>query len=134
MSSLATASLGDSTRFPYGIQDHCYVASGVADVLPVRSGVVFVNGTAADLMTLALPKAGYGYGLVSEGLGEVRDDGKHLLIILATAFIDTITTPAGGINGTLHIITFTAVVGNFVELISFNGTWYVLASKGATLS
>lgn len=85
-------------------------------------------------MTLPLPKAGVYFPSVPGSLGDPQDDGKELMVVSTTAFAHTITTPAGGINKTLHIATFGAAVGNWVQLKAFGGTWYVVGSLGVTLS
>lgn len=135
MSALAQPTLGAPSRWPYGAPYNPVVAKGAADALPVSDAVVMVTATGVDAMTLALPKAGT-YGLIPGGnaLGEPADDGKRLLVYLTTAFIHTITTPTNGINGSKHLVTFTAVVGNFIEFLAFNGTWYVVAQLGATIT
>ncbi|SRR6266436_4565299 len=136
MSFLGQPLLGVATRYPYGLCKNPVVAAGAADVLPVADADVFVTRAGVDAMTLAGPKAGvYPAGTaVMQALGDPQDDGKRLRVVVTTAFAHTITTPAGKINGTLHIITFTAVVGNFVELEAFNGSWYVVGQQGATLT
>lgn len=136
MSFLGQPILGQATRFPYGVCKNPVKASGSTDALPVADADVFVTTAGVDAMTLALPRAGvYPAGTtVMQALGDPQDDGKRLLIRSTTAFAHTITTPALGVNGALHIITFSGVVTNFVELEAFNGSWWVIGSSGATLS
>jgi hypothetical protein len=134
MGALATLGLGVSTHLPYGIDMGIWAAVGTADALPVRTGNVFVTGAAIDAMTLATPVAGYGYGLIAEGLGEPKDDGKILLVYSTGAYAHTITTAANKINGSKHIATFAGAVGDYIRLIAYNGIWYVLDSNGITLS
>jgi hypothetical protein len=69
-----------------------------------------------------------------QALGDPGNDGNCLFVISTTAFAHTITTAAGKINGTLHIATFAAAVGNWIEFEAFNGIWYVVGSNGVTLS
>lgn len=136
MSFLGQPILGHVTRFPYGVCKNPVVAPGTVDALPVADADVFVTSGGVNAMTLALPRAGvYPAGTaVMQALGDVRDDGKRLLIRSTTAFAHTVTTPALGVNGALHIITFSGAVTNFVELEAFNGSWWVIGSSGATLS
>jgi len=136
MSALSMPLQGFPTRFPYGVPSNPVVAKGAADALPVADEVVMVTASAVDAMTLPLPVAGVYPANLSLGdlLGDPKDDGKSILLIVTTAFAHTITTPTGGINKTLHIVTFTAVVGNWIYLFAFGGTWYVIGSQGATLS
>jgi hypothetical protein len=133
MSSVSILGTGESTRFPFGVVQNPFVASGSADVLPIRSGNVFVTRAGVDAMTLATPKAGT-YGNVPTGIGEPADDGKVLLVYDTTGNAHTITTAANKINGNKHIATFAGTIGNYIRLISFGGIWYVLDSAGITLS
>ncbi len=137
----ATAALtGDSTKVPYG-QALGAVAGGATTQIPVRvinnnfpqaaagalggvevdnasgaigikEGTVFLTKAGVAAMTLAAPVAGV-------------DDGKILTVITTTANAHTITFAANGLNGNKTTITFGAVVGNQVELIAFNGAWFV---------
>ena len=98
-----------------------YAASGAiapptqpfTDVLITKAGVA--------VMTLALPVSG-------------TDDGKRMRITSNTAFAHTVTTPASGYNGALHIATYAAAVGNNVLLEAQAGTWNVIENLGVTLS
>jgi hypothetical protein len=134
MGALATLGLGVSTRLPYGIDMGIWAAAGLTDAIPVRTGNIAVTGAAIDAMTLATPVAGFGYGLIAEGLGEPKDDGKILLIFSTGAYAHTLTTAANKINGNKHIATFGGAVGDYIRLIAYNGIWYVLDSNGVTLS
>jgi hypothetical protein len=91
-----------------------------------KQGTVFLSKGSAGAWTLAVPTA----GLPSAG----GDDGKVLRFIATTAFAHTVTTPASGIDGSLHIATWTAAVGNSLELVAFNAVWYRLTVTGVTLS
>lgn len=137
MASLAMPSLGFPTRFPYGAPYNPINAKGAADALPIADSIVFVTTAGVDAMTLGNPVAGV-YPSTNVGgdiLGTPNDDGKRLLIFSTTLFAHTITTAANKVNGNKHIITFSALaVGSFVELIAFNGIWWVVAQNGATLS
>jgi hypothetical protein len=134
MGALSNLGFGSSLHFPYGVIQNPVAAPGAADVIPVSSGVVFVTRAGVNAMTLALPKAGVYPSGNAQSLGDPRDDGKELTIVSTTAFAHTITTPTNGINKTLHLLTFAAAVGNWVQLISFGGTWYVTGLLGVTIS
>jgi hypothetical protein len=86
---------------------------------PYTEALITKAGVA--VMTLALPVAGV-------------DDGKRLRITSDTAFAHTVTTPATGFNGTTHIATFAAAIGNNVLLEAQGGTWLVIENTGVTLS
>jgi len=134
MGSLKTPNIGFPTRFPYGKPYNPVVAPGATDALPIFDGVVFVTYAGVDAMTLGTPVAGVYPGIGSNDLGVPNDDGKRLLVYSTTAFAHTITTAAGKINGTDHIATFGGALGDFIELIAFNGIWYVLSQNGIVLS
>jgi hypothetical protein len=72
-------------------------------------------------MTLAAPIAG-------------TDDGKSLRIWSMGAYAHTVTCPAGGINGTSHLLTFTAAANNFVTLLAISGSWYITGNTNVTAS
>lgn len=137
MSFLGQPLNGFVTRWPYGFCKNPVVAPGAADALPVADADVMVTRAGVDAMTLGTPKPGvYPAGSTAlQSLGDPQDDGKVLRVICTTAFAHTITAAAGKINNGLFFkITFTAVVGNFAVLYAFGGFWYLLDSKGATLS
>ena len=105
--------------------------SGATDALTFP-GLAIVTTAGVDAMTLGTPVAGSpvpGLNFVFGG-----QDGLYLWVVSTTANAHTITTAAGKINGNLHIATFGAVAGNMVVLVAFGGVWYMVASKGITLS
>jgi hypothetical protein len=87
----------------------------VAGAIPVASGAAGIGSGAALAMTLAAPTA--------------LQDGTDLFITAETAHAHTITTPANGINGSKHIVTF-AAQGDGVELEALGGVWYVRGLLG----
>lgn len=97
------------------------VAAVGANVLNPNPGLVMITAAGVAACTLALPIAG-------------TDDGKVMGIISTTANAHTVTTPATGLNKTLHIATFAATVGAYLWLVAFNGTWYVLNSNTAAFA
>lgn len=98
-----------------------------ADVYSANGAIAIKNGTAiitkgsACALTLALPTAG-------------TDDGKELSVMSTTAFAHTVTTPTNGLNGADHIATFGSAAGNCIELVAYNGSWWMKSEIGITLS
>lgn len=124
--------LGQAANIPFQFQ----VAAGATDALtggagslngkvPI-TGTVFVTTAGVDAMTLANPVA----GPPSAG----GNDGLELTVMATTAQAHTVTTATNKINGSKHIATFAAAVGNFITFVAFQGVWYVTASLGITLS
>jgi hypothetical protein len=68
-------------------------------------------------MTLAAPTA--------------AQDGTLIYVVAETAHAHTLTTPASGLYGTKHIVTF-AAIGDGVELEAVGGTWMVRSLAGPT--
>ncbi len=91
-----------------------YAAAGA---IAVASGTAAINGAAALAMTLAAPSA--------------AQDGTKILITAATAHAHTVTTPALGINGVHHIVTY-AAIGDGILLEAVNGTWNQVSLTGPT--
>lgn len=108
-------------RFAAEEVDSASAAIGIAN------GVVFITKAGVAAMTLAAPAA----GLPASG----GSDASELTIVSTTANAHTVTTPANGINGANHILTFAAVVGTQVILRAKGGVWYVEpSSPGITIS
>lgn len=104
-----------------GTQESVYVM-GTNTTIPIGAGLVVMNKVGSvTAATLAAPIAG-------------TDDGKTLTVLSTVAQANTITTPAAAINGTLHIATFTAAIGNWITFIAYNGIWYVVGNLNATLT
>jgi hypothetical protein len=119
VTALETAVRGDESAGQFAL----YTAAGA--ITP--GGTAFLLGGAANAMTLALPVAG--------PLSSGGQDGVKMTIDAGDAFAYTVTTPASGLNGSLHIATFAAAVGNNIELVAYNGSWYVYGTpRGVTLS
>lgn len=101
-----------------GSQIEVELASGA---IGITRGTAVITKAGIAVMTLASPVAG-------------TDDGKVLRIVSTSAFAHTVTTPALGINTTLHIATFAANVGSAIELVAYAGTWMMFNQIGITLS
>lgn len=87
------------------------------------TGSYIITAAIIDAISLALPLAGQGF-----------QDGRIIRIISTTAFAHVVTTPANGINGANHILTFGGAAGNSVTLEAYNASWYVLSLNGVTVS
>lgn len=108
-----------------GDVDEAITAAVASGAIAIQSGTVTLGSGAAIAMTLAAPVAG------ARAAG--GDDGKKIYVVAATAHAHTVTTPAAGINGTLHIATY-AAIGDGVEFEAVNGVWMTRSLKGAVLS
>lgn len=86
-----------------GSQTFYYTASGA--LAPV-SGTHVLNGAAALAMTLVAPP----------------NDGIDMFIVAETAHAHTVTTPASGIEGLKHILTY-AAEGDSAHLCSAFSVW-----------
>jgi hypothetical protein len=88
----------------------------------IPSGIVAIspNPTSALALTLPLPSPGAPY--------------QTLQIWDFVGAAHTVTTPADGINGTLHVITFGGTAFTQVTLTAFLGGWLVGPTSGITLS
>ena len=90
------------------------------DAITMKTGAGFITKAGIAALTLAAPIAGV-------------DDGKSIQLVDTTGFAHTVTTPAGAINGTLHIATFGGTIGQRCSLHAFNGVWYT-KDTGITLT
>jgi hypothetical protein len=71
---------------------------------------------------------------VSGPQSQQGDDGKSVFVVSNSAFAHTITTPANKIIGSRHLCTFTAGIGNCLELRAYNGLWVPVAMTGVTVT
>ena len=106
---------------PYAV-----VPLSASGAISASQGFCPITASGVAALTLAAPTA----GLPSAG----GNDGQVIRIFDTGGHAHTVTTPSNGINGNKHIITFGGAVPNFIELLAYNGVWYVLASSGVTLS
>ena len=120
------ASADDLSPIPLSIPPAAAAAgvelAAASGAIASRAGVVIVTAGSAATLTLAAPSAG-------------ADDGKRLLIVTATAAAHTVTVTAGfngGGSGT-DVATFTAAIGNGLEVVAYNGVWYVVSLRNVTL-
>lgn len=94
------------------------------------AGAIALGGTAllkagtAAAMTLAQPIAG--------AQSASGNDGMRMRIVALDGEAYTVTTAADGINGTDDTLTSAAGVGDTVELVAFNGIWYVSKTTTGT--
>ena len=89
------------------------VAAGAMAVAP---GTAFLHAGSAAAITLAAPVA----GLPSAG----GSDGAVLRIVALDAYAYTVTTPANGIKGANHVMTWAAAAGNCIQLVAYQGAWW----------
>lgn len=139
-SNLTSPSLVDSGLVGDGTTAPPFNTSGTSNVgivepvqtalvngaISIVTGKVFITKAGVEALTLALPIAG------SPSAG--GHDGAVLSIVSTTANAHTVTTPANGVNGTNHIITFSGTLPNSIALTAFNGSWWGTSNTGATIS
>jgi len=99
--------------------------TGTADAL-LYPGLAILNSGSADACTLATPTAG------PKSTG--GDDGKILRVLDVSGHAHTITTSANKIVPSHDTLTFNGTKGSYVDLLAYNGLWYVLDSTGVTAS
>ncbi len=87
----------------------------------ITAGQAIITKGSAATLTLAAPTV-------------TTDDYKILRIEDTTGFAHTVTTPANKINGSLHIVTFDANKGSFIELLAYQGVWYTMGMLGVETS
>lgn len=92
-----------------------------AGAIGQKSGRVFLTGATAQAYTLALPTPG-------------SDDFKEIEIVNQSAQAHTVTTPANGFDGAVHICTMTAGPGVVLVLMAFQGVWYSQRATGSGLA
>jgi hypothetical protein len=60
------------------------------------------------------------------------------VVVCTTAFAHTVSNAAGsGFNAggaASDVCTFTAAIGNNIELVAYQGKWYVTGNVGGTLA
>ena len=98
----------------------------VADgAITVKNGVCVISKTVPGVVaaTLADPTAG-------------DDDFKRLTIINGTAHASTVTSASsfGGGGGGEDVATFSATVGDTLNLLAYGGKWYITGNHQATVA
>jgi hypothetical protein len=114
-----------SGTLAHGLVEPVQVLAANGAISLVTGNVVITKGSVAAI-TLPQPIAGS-----AQSGGQ---DGASLTVTTTTAYAHTITTAASGINGTLHIATFTAGAGNSVTFTAYNGEWYATTLSGVAIS
>jgi hypothetical protein len=99
--------------------------TGSTDAL-IYPGLAILNSAGVDACTLATPVAG------AQNAG--GDDGKILTVLDVGGHAHTITTAANAIVPSHHVLTFNGTKGSYIDLMAYNGVWYVQASIGVTAS
>lgn len=118
--------VGDGTTAPAFNTSATLQVAAASGAITIGAGTVAITVAGVGVMTLPVPVA----GPVSGG----GQDGSTLVIVDTTGHAHTVTTPANGINGTLHIATFGGTVGQAVEFKAYNGKWYAALLNGVTIS
>jgi hypothetical protein len=97
-------------------------ASGAMDPHSAARYMI-TKSTAIAAMTLAAPTAG-------------ADDGMNIEILSSTAFAHTITATGLLVDGAGHVntATFPAAGGGALDLVAYNGKWYVVNSQNITFA
>lgn len=119
------------TRLPNGLLQGATHLTGAADVIPLRCGYVYLDGTTIDATTLAQPTAGSSDSQPN-GLDSIEitiiDTGGHAHTVTTTS------TPILGIVPSHHLATFNGTAGSWVKLVGAGGLWYPIGSSGVTIS
>ena len=117
------SSLGSLLENSYVIQ--AVEAKVAAGAISNKNGVVTLAKTSAGViaMTLADPTA-------------TTDDYKVLHIINAQAQANTVTsaTSFGGGGASFDVATFDAAIGGTLNLMAYQGKWYVMSAFGVTIA
>lgn len=92
-----------------------------AGAIGQKSGRVFLTGATAQAYTIPSPIAG-------------ADDFKEIEMVNVSAQAHTITGPTNCFDGTTHICTFTAAVGEVLVAMAFGGVWYTQRATGNGLT
>lgn len=91
--------------------------------ITVKNGVCALNKAGAIAATLANPTAD-------------TDDFKRLSIVSLTAQAHTVTVTGGfgGGGGGEDIATFSGVIGDGIDLIAYQGKWYLQGAHQVTVA
>ncbi len=125
----AQLNMGQGISLPVGLLS----ASGAITVGP---GTYIITKAGVAALTLAAPTAGapiFNAQGVNTGGGQ---DGTLIVVTSSTANAHTITATGllqtGSAN--VNVATFAAQAGASIELMAYNGKWYVLSSNQITFS
>jgi hypothetical protein len=88
-------------------------------ITAVAGGIVLITKADVAVLTLAAP----------------YKDGARLTIVSATAAAHTITNTAGFGGGTTSrdVATFGGAINDSIDLVSYNGVWWVVSTRNVTL-
>ena len=112
------------------------VLVGSADVIP-GPGYYLVGASGVDAMTLVAPIAGSAAPVPGSAIivpVVAGQDGFFIYVLDIGGHAHTITTPTNAINGSKHIATFNGTQNSFIELVAYNGIYYVNSVSGVALS
>ena len=97
-----------------------YTADGA---ISAKEGTVFLNKSGVLAATLAAPTA-------------TTDDGKVMRIVSLTANAHTVTQTTPGFNNggsASDVATFGGAIGDNMNIVAYQGKWYVLSLRNVTL-
>ena len=118
--TLVTASASELNRLDFEIQT--LVADGA---ITVKNGICLIAKTVAGVVaaTLADPTA-------------TTDDFKRLTIVSNQAQANTVTSASsfGGGGGGEDVCTFSGAIGDCLNLIAYQGKWYVTGGHQFTIA
>jgi hypothetical protein len=107
---------------PYGVPVQVPQADFGSDgaITLVAGGNAFLTKASAGAYTLAAPYA----------------DGLRLTIVSTTAAAHVITCSPGlnGLGTSGDVATASAAIGNYLELVSRNGVWWIVANLNFTVA
>lgn len=91
--------------------------------ITIKNGVVTLNKAGVLAATLANPTAG-------------TDDFKRLSIVSLSAQAHTVTVTGGFGNGGSgeDVATFSGVIGDGMEVMAYNGYWYLMGTHQVTVA
>lgn len=107
-----------SPAVPYQNPTADYLVDGAIDM--IAGGHAFLTKASAGAYTLAAPYA----------------DGARLLIVSTTAAAHVITCSPGlnGLGASGDVATASAAIGNYIQLISRSGIWWIVANLNFTVA
>jgi hypothetical protein len=107
----------------YDCFDPSATTAAADGAITAKSGVVAITKSGVAALTLANPTAG-------------TDDFKILRILSTTANAHTVTCTGGfGEGGALYdVATFAAAKGAALNLMAYQGFWYVIGAHAVTIA
>jgi len=118
---LSVAVVGLAEDFDIGADKPYMYSYGAAGALTPKPGLHRLVAASAAAMTLIAPT--------------VAQEGERMFLIAGAAQAYTVTLASGYFNGATNtVLTWSAAIGNCIELIAIAGSWCVTLNKNVTLS